>query len=49
MVKRELPIISLLEVAGKPFFNNLRSLTVSSYDNKDQLLTGGVFFKFNAK
>ncbi len=49
MVKRELPIISLLEVAGKPFFNNLRSLTISSYDNKDQLLTGGVFFKFNAK
>ncbi len=49
MVKRELPIISLLEVAGKPFFDNLRSLTVSSYDNKEQLLTGGVFFKFNAK
>ncbi|PSB34627.1 DUF3352 domain-containing protein [Chlorogloea sp. CCALA 695] len=49
MIKRELPIISLLEVAGKPFFNNLRSLTISSYDNKDQLLTGGVFFKFNAK
>ncbi len=46
MIKRQLPIISLLEVAGKPFFSNLRSLTISSYDNKDQLLTGGVFFKF---
>ena len=49
MIKRELPIISLLEVAGKPFFNNLRSLTISSYDNKEQSVTGGVFFKFNAK
>ena len=49
MVKRQLPIISLLEVAGKPFFSNLRSLTISSYDNKDQLLTGGVLFKFNGK
>lgn len=48
-IKRQLPIISLLEVAGKPFFSNLRSLTLSSYDNKEQLLTGGVFFKFNAK
>ncbi len=49
MVKRQLPIFSLLEVAGKPFFSNLRSLTISSYDNKDELLTGGVFFKFNDK
>jgi len=49
LVKRQLPIISLLEVTGKPFFSNLRSLTVSSYNNKDQLLTGGVFFKFNTK
>ena len=49
MIKRKLPIISLLEAVGKPFFNNLRSLTISSYDNKEQLLTGGVFFKFNAK
>ncbi len=49
IVKRQLPIISLLEVAGKPFFSNLRSLTISSYDNKEDLLTGGIFFKFNAK
>ncbi len=49
LVKRQLPIISLLEVAGKPFFSNLRSLTVSSYDNKEQLLTGGMLFKFSAK
>ena len=49
LVKRQLSIISLLEVAGKPFFSNLRSLTISSYDNQDKLLTGGVLFKFNAK
>ncbi len=49
LVKRQLPIISLLEVAGKPFFSNLRSLTISSYDNKAELLTGGILFKFNTK
>ncbi|WP_009632598.1 DUF3352 domain-containing protein [Synechocystis sp. PCC 7509] len=49
IVKQQLPIISLLEIAGKPFFSNLRSLTISSYDNKEDLLTGGAFFKFNSK
>lgn len=48
-IERQLPIISLLEVAGKPFFSNLRSLTVSSYDNKEDLLTGGAFFKFSGR
>ncbi len=49
LVKRQLPIISFLEVAGKPFFSNLRSLAISSYDNKEDLLIGGAFFKFSSK
>ncbi len=49
LVKRQLPIISFLEVAGKPFFSNLRSLAISSYDNKEDLLIGGAFFKFSSR
>ncbi len=48
-IKRQLPIVSLLEVVAKPFFSNLRSLTVSSYDDKAKLLTGGVLFQFDTK
>lgn len=46
MLERQLPILKLLEVAGKPFFNNLRSLTVSSYD-KTEALKAGIFFQLN--
>lgn len=46
MLERQLPILKLLEVAGKPFFNNLRSLTVSSYD-KTEALKAGVFFQLS--
>lgn len=49
MLERKLPIIKLLEIAGKPFFSNLRSLTISSYDNQENLLKGGIFFKLNSK
>ncbi|MDZ7957178.1 MAG: DUF3352 domain-containing protein [Aulosira sp. DedQUE10] len=45
LVERQLPILKLVEVIGKPFFDNLRSLTVSSYGNDPGLLKGGVFLK----
>ncbi len=45
LVERQLPILKLVEVVGKPFFENLRSLTVSSYGSETGLLKGGVFFK----
>ncbi|BAZ02433.1 hypothetical protein NIES37_64450 [Tolypothrix tenuis PCC 7101] len=45
LVERQLPILKLVEVVGKPFFENLRSLTVSSYGNDPGLLKGGVFLK----
>lgn len=45
ILERQLPILKLLEVAGKPFFSNLRSLTFSSYGSEKGVLKGGIFFQ----
>jgi hypothetical protein len=47
IVERQLPILKLIEVAGKPFFSNLRSLTLSSYGSEKGVLKGGIFFRLN--
>ena len=47
LLERQVPILKLVEVLGKPFFDNLRSLTVSSYGTDTRSLKGGVFFKLN--
>ncbi|MFN6469732.1 MAG: DUF3352 domain-containing protein [Nostoc sp. SerVER01] len=47
LLERQIPILKLVEVLGKPFFNNLRSLTVSSYGTNTEALKGGVFFQLN--
>ncbi|MFH7024307.1 MAG: DUF3352 domain-containing protein [Heteroscytonema crispum UTEX LB 1556] len=47
LLEQELPILKLVKVVGKPFFNNLRSLTVSSYGSETGTLKGGVFFKLD--
>ncbi|MEH1931626.1 DUF3352 domain-containing protein [Nostoc sp.] len=47
LLERQVPILKLVEVLGKPFFNNLRSLTVSSYGTEARSLKGGVFFKLH--
>lgn len=47
LLERQVPLLKLVEVLGKPFFDNLRSLTVSSYGTDTQSLKGGVFFKLN--
>ncbi|MEH2289423.1 DUF3352 domain-containing protein [Nostoc sp.] len=47
LLERQVPILKLVEVLGKPFFNNLRSLTVSSYGTDRRSLKGGVFFKLH--
>ncbi|MEC4813005.1 MAG: DUF3352 domain-containing protein [Scytonema sp. PMC 1069.18] len=47
LLERQLPVLKLVEVIGKPFFQNLRSLTVSSYGSNVEMLKGGVFFQFN--
>ncbi|MDF5713826.1 MAG: DUF3352 domain-containing protein [Rhizonema sp. NSF051] len=44
ILESEFPILKLLKVVGKPFFHNLRSLTVSSYGSEKRLLKGGIFF-----
>ncbi|MEA5581761.1 DUF3352 domain-containing protein [Nodularia harveyana UHCC-0300] len=46
LIERQLPILKLVEVVGKPFFENLRSLTISSYGNDQGLLKSGVLFRF---
>ncbi len=46
-LERQLPILKLVEVLGKPFFHDLRSFTVSSYSSNTESLKGGVFFQLN--
>ncbi len=43
ILESEFPILKLLKVVGKPFFDNWRSLTLSSYGSETKLLKGGVF------
>lgn len=45
LLERQQPILKLVEIVGKPLFNNLRSLTVSSYGSDSGLLKGGIFFQ----
>ncbi|HCF28004.1 MAG TPA: hypothetical protein DEV81_12555 [Cyanobacteria bacterium UBA11049] len=47
ILERQVPLLKLLEVAGKPFFQNLRSLTISSYGGDAGVLKGGLLFQFN--
>jgi uncharacterized protein YjiS (DUF1127 family) len=47
ILERQVPLLKLLEVAGKPFFQNLRSLTISSYGGDAGVLKGGILFQFN--
>jgi hypothetical protein len=47
LLENQLPVLKFVEVLGKPLFNNLRSLTVSSYGNDSGILKGGIFFQLN--
>lgn len=47
IVERQIPILKLVEVVGKPFIDKVRSLIVSSYGNDTGLLKGGVFFQLH--
>ncbi|MBH8563301.1 DUF3352 domain-containing protein [Nostoc sp. CENA67] len=46
LLERQLPILKLIEIFGKPFFSNLRSLTISTYNSDTESLKGGVFLQF---
>lgn len=48
VLERQVPILKLLEVAGKPFFDNLRSLTISSYGSQTGVLKGSIFFQLKS-
>ncbi|MEA5517061.1 DUF3352 domain-containing protein, partial [Nodularia sp. UHCC 0506] len=46
LLERQLPILQLVEIVGKPLFQNLRSLTISNYGGEKGLLKGGILFRF---
>ncbi|RUR86738.1 DUF3352 domain-containing protein [Chlorogloeopsis fritschii PCC 9212] len=47
ILETQLPILKLLKIVAKPFFQNLRSLTVSSYGDNPELFKGGVFLQMD--
>jgi hypothetical protein len=48
ILERQLLIFRVVELIGKPFFSNLRSLTVSSYGSDTLVQRSKVFFKLGA-
>ncbi|MDY6900492.1 MAG: DUF3352 domain-containing protein [Cyanobacteriota bacterium] len=46
-IESQLPILKLVEIIGKPFFDELSSFTISSYDSNSELLKAGIFFLLN--
>ena len=47
ILKHQLPWIKFAEVLGKPLFDNLKSLTVSSYSSEPGTLKSGVFLQLH--
>lgn len=46
ILERQLPIVRILEFAGKPFFEHLRSLVVSGSDSESGIRHARLFFRF---
>lgn len=44
-VERQLPVIRFAELAGKPLFDHLRSLSISSYGSTDGVQRSKLFFR----
>ncbi|NHC36275.1 DUF3352 domain-containing protein [Scytonema millei] len=44
ILERQLPLVKLLEVAAKPFFDKAQSITVSSYGDRTDVLQGSLVF-----
>lgn len=49
VIESRFPIVQVLDFAVKPFFNNLRSLTVSSLGSENSARRGTVFFNLGVK
>jgi hypothetical protein len=45
LLEQRFPVIRLAELAGKPFFEHLRSLTVTSYDTESTVQRGAIFIQ----
>ncbi|BAZ14286.1 hypothetical protein NIES4071_61260 [Calothrix sp. NIES-4071] len=45
ILERQIPILKLLKLVAKPFFTNLRSLTITNYGSDTNSLKGDVFFQ----
>jgi hypothetical protein len=45
ILEKQLPILKLVKVVAKPFLEDMRWLTISSYGNESNLLKGGILFQ----
>lgn len=48
ILERQLPILRLAEIVGKPFFQQLHSLTISAYGKDKEILKSRVLFQLDA-
>jgi hypothetical protein len=46
-LEQQFPLLKVAELAGKPLFNHLQSLTVSGYGSQSGVQRGGVFIKLS--
>jgi hypothetical protein len=49
ILERQIPVLKFVELLDKPLFDNLQSLTFSSYHTQPGILTGGVLLKLHYK
>ncbi|WP_013320287.1 DUF3352 domain-containing protein [Gloeothece verrucosa] len=49
IIEQKLPIVRVIQLAGKPLFNNLRSLTLSSQGTEQGIARATVFFKLGVR
>lgn len=47
LVERQLPIVRVVELVAKPFFDHLRSLSVSSYGSENGVQRSKLFFRLD--
>jgi hypothetical protein len=47
LIERQLPIVRVVELVAKPFFEHLRSLSVSSYGSDKGVQRSKLFFRLD--
>ncbi len=47
LLENQFPLLKVVELAGKPLFNHLQSLTVSGYGSQSGVQRGGVFIQLS--